>query len=65
MKEQKNNWLIFSSAGFQLAGALLLFGWIGHLVDNYFLSFPIGLVFGLVFGAFASLYHIWIMVIKK
>tara|TARA_Y100000996_G_C22556979_1_gene655819 strand:+ start:2480 stop:2677 length:198 start_codon:yes stop_codon:yes gene_type:complete len=65
MKEHKNSWLIFSSIGFQLAASLLMFGWIGNLIDYYFLSSPIGLVMGLIFGGLVSLYQIWIIVSEK
>ena len=63
MKEHRNNWIVFSSAGFQIAAALLVFGWIGHFCDNYFNSLsPFGLILGLIFGVFISLYHIWKMI---
>ncbi len=64
MRDQKPNWLHFSSIGFQIAASLLLFGWIGNLIDKFFLIAPIGLVAGLIFGGFASLYQIWKMVSK-
>ena len=67
MKEQKSNWLQLSSIGFQIAAALLLFGWIGYLVDEKFLTditIPIGLVVGLVVGGLTSLYQIWKIVSK-
>ena len=62
---QKSNWLRLSSIGFQIAGSLALFGWIGDLIDNRFDSNPIFLVFGLIFGATASLYQIWKMIDHK
>tara|TARA_Y100000588_G_C13348941_1_gene541495 strand:- start:259 stop:456 length:198 start_codon:yes stop_codon:yes gene_type:complete len=65
MKEPKSNWLIFSSIGFQLAASLLLFGWVGNLIDRYFSFSPIGLILGLILGAVSSLYQIWKMVSKK
>tara|TARA_B100002052_G_scaffold234920_1_gene218131 strand:+ start:28541 stop:28738 length:198 start_codon:yes stop_codon:yes gene_type:complete len=65
MKEHKNNWLAFSSIGFQLVASLLMFGWIGNLIDYYFLSSPNGLVIGLIFGGLVSLYQIWIIASKK
>ena len=65
MKEHKNSWLIFSSIGFQLVASLLMFGWVGNLIDYYFISSPIGLVIGLIFGGLVSLYQIWIIVSKK
>jgi F0F1-type ATP synthase assembly protein I len=61
MKDQKTNWLALSSSGFQLAGSLLLFGWIGSLIDKNFSIGPIGLVVGLVIGGIASLFQIWKM----
>ena len=65
MKEQKTNWLTLSAIGFQLAASLLLFGWVGNLIDNFFLISPIGLILGLVIGGIASLYQIWTMVSNK
>ena len=65
MKGQKSNWLRLSSIGFQIAGSLALFGWIGDLIDNRFGSNPIFLVLGLIFGATASLYQIWKMIDSK
>ena len=59
MRETKANWLQFSSIGFQIAASLLLFGWFGDLIDNFFSINPIGLVVGLVIGGLASLYQIW------
>lgn len=59
MRETKANWLQFSSIGFQIAASLLLFGWCGYLIDNFFSINPIGLVVGLVIGGLASLYQIW------
>ena len=59
MKDQKSNWLSLSSIGFQIAASLLLFGWIGNLIDRNFSIEPIGLVFGLVIGGVFSLYQIW------
>jgi len=64
MKDQKSSWLQLSSIGFQIAASLLLFGWIGHLIDKNFLIEPAGLVVGLIFGGFASLYQIWKMISK-
>ena len=65
MKGQKSNWLRLSSIGFQIAGSLALFGWIGDLIDDKFDSNPIFLIVGLIFGATASLYQIWKMVDSK
>ena len=65
MKDQKPNWLELSSIGFQIASSLLLFGWFGNLVDNFFSIDPIGLVLGLVIGGIFSLYQIWKMVSAK
>ena len=65
MKGQKSNWLSLSSIGFQIAGSLALFGWIGDLIDNRFDSNPIFLVLGLIFGATTSLYQIWKMIDSK
>ncbi|OUW21223.1 MAG: hypothetical protein CBD21_01795 [bacterium TMED161] len=65
MKGQKSNWLRLSSIGFQIAGSLALFGWIGDLVDNRLDLNPIFLVVGLIFGAIASLYQIWKMIDSK
>ena len=59
MKDQKSNWLALSSIGFQIAASLLLFGWIGNLIDRNFSIEPIGLVSGLVIGGVFSLYQIW------
>ena len=65
MKGQKSNWLRLSSIGFQIAGSLALFGWIGDLIDDKFDSNPIFLIVGLIFGATSSLYHIWKMIDSK
>tara|TARA_Y100001970_G_scaffold261194_1_gene344061 strand:+ start:736 stop:933 length:198 start_codon:yes stop_codon:yes gene_type:complete len=65
MKEQKSNWLRLSSIGFQIAGSLALFGWIGDLIDNRFDSNPLFLIVGLIFGTTASLYQIWKMIDSK
>ncbi len=65
MKGRKSNWLRLSSIGFQIAGSLALFGWIGDLIDNRFDSDPIFLVFGLIFGATSSLYQVWKMIDSK
>jgi len=65
MKGQKSNWLRLSSIGFQIAGSLALFGWIGDLIDNRFDSNPLFLIVGLIFGAAASLYQIWKMIDSK
>ena len=65
MKEQKSNWLRLSSIGFQIAGSLALFGWIGDLIDNRLDSNPLFLIVGLIFGATASLYQIWKMIDSK
>ena len=59
MKETKNNWLIYSSAGFQIIASLLFFGFIGNYIDKMFLTKPIFLITGLIMGAFFSLYEIW------
>jgi len=59
MKDQKPNWLQLSSIGFQIAASLLLFGWIGYLIDKKFSTEPIGLLIGLLIGGLASLYQIW------
>ena len=61
MKEQKSNWLKFSSIGFQIAASFLLFGWLGDLIDNRLSTNSIFLVCGLIIGGIASLYHIWKM----
>ena len=65
MKGQKSNWLRLSSIGFQIAGSLALFGWIGDLIDDKFDSNPIFLIVGLIFGTTASLYQIWKMIDSK
>ena len=65
MKGQKSNWLRLSSIGFQIAGSLALFGWIGDLIDNRLDSNPLFLIVGLLFGATASLYQIWKMIDSK
>ena len=65
MKEQKSNWLRLSSIGFQIAGSLALFGWIGDLIDNRFDLNPLFLIVGLIFGTTASLYQIWKMIDSK
>lgn len=65
MKDQKTNWLALSSVGFQLVASLLLFGWIGYLIDNFFSTNPIGFTIGLIVGGFASLYQIWKMTSNK
>ena len=65
MKDQKSNWLQFSSIGFQIAASLLLFGWLGNLIDKFFFINPIGLIVGLVSGGIISLYQIWRMVSRK
>jgi len=60
MKDQKNNWLSLSSVGFQIAASLLLFGWLGYLIDkNFSLINPFGMVVGLLIGGIFSLYQIW------
>ena len=59
MKDQKTSWLALSSIGFQLAASLLLFGWLGSLIDNFFSISPIALVSGLIIGGIFSLYQIW------
>ena len=60
MKDQKNNWLSLSSIGFQIAASLLLFGWLGYLIDkNFSLINPFGMVVGLLIGGIFSLYQIW------
>ena len=59
MKDQKTNWLALSSIGFQLAASLLLFGWLGSLIDNFFSTSPIALVAGLIIGGIFSLYQTW------
>ena len=60
MKDQKNSWLALSSIGFQIAASLLLFGWLGHLIDkNFSLINPFGMVVGLLIGGIFSLYQIW------
>ena len=65
MKGQKSNWLKLSSIGFQIAGSLALFGWIGDLIDNRLDSNLLFLIVGLIFGATASLYQIWKMIDRK
>ena len=65
MRGQKSNWLKLSSIGFQIAGSLALFGWIGDLIDNRLDSNPLFLIVGLIFGATASLYQIWKMIDSK
>ena len=65
MKDQKTNWLALSSIGFQLAASLLLFVWLGSLIDIFFSITPIGLVSGLIIGGIFSLYQIWKMVSSK
>ena len=59
MKGQKNNWLSFSSIGFQITASLLFFGWLGNQIDKYFSIEPYGLVFGLLLGGWFSLYEVW------
>tara|TARA_Y100001970_G_C13899504_1_gene682872 strand:- start:340 stop:537 length:198 start_codon:yes stop_codon:yes gene_type:complete len=65
MKDQKTSWLALSSIGFQLTAALLLFGWAGYIIDDFFSINPIGLIIGLVIGGVASLYQIWKMTSHK
>ena len=65
MKDQKSNWLELSSIGFQIAASLLLFGWLGNLIDEKFSTHPIGLIVGLVTGGVLSLYQIWKMTSNK
>ena len=59
MATQKNSWMFYSNAGFQIGAALLLFGFIGYKIDSYFLSSPYCLIIGLLLGAFLSLYDLW------
>jgi hypothetical protein len=60
MKDQKNNWLSLSSIGFQIAASLLLFGWLGYLIDkNFSLINHFGMVVGLLIVGIFSLYQIW------
>ena len=59
MKGQNNNWLSFSSVGFQIVAGILVFGWIGKKIDNILFSYPYGLVIGLILGGLLSLYHVW------
>ena len=59
MKGQNNNWLSFSSVGFQIVAGILVFGWVGKKIDDILLSYPYGLVIGLILGGILSLYHIW------
>jgi len=59
MKDQRSNWLQLSSIGFQIVASLLLFGWIGYLIDKNFSIDPIGLIAGLIIGGLGSLYQIW------
>ena len=59
MKDQKNNWLAFSSIGFQITASLLFFGWIGSMLDSYLSINPYGLILGLLLGGSFSLYQIW------
>ena len=59
MSVPKNNWLRLSYIGFQIAISILLFGWIGYLVDKYFDFSPYGLLIGLLIGGILSLYGIW------
>jgi len=59
MKDQRSNWLQLSSIGFQIVASLLLFGWIGHLIDEIFSIDPVGLIAGLIIGGLGSLYQIW------
>ena len=59
MSVPKNNWLRLSYIGFQIAISILLFGWIGYLVDKYFDFSPYGLLVGLLIGGILSLYGIW------
>ena len=61
MKEQKPNWFKFSSIGFQIAASLLLFGWLGNLIDKKLSTDPIFLVCGLLLGRVVSLYQVWAM----
>jgi len=61
MKEQKPNWFKFSSIGFQIAASLLLFGWLGSLIDKKLSTNSIFLVCGLLIGGIASLYQAWKM----
>ena len=65
MKDQKSNWLELSSIGFQIDASLLLFGWLGNLIDEKFSTNPIGLIVGLVTGGVLSLYQIWKMTSNK
>jgi len=59
MRDQKNNWLSYSTIGFQIGASLLLFGWIGNKIDNYLLLSPYGLVLGLLLGGSLSMYELW------
>ena len=60
MKDQKNSWLALSSIGFQIAASLLLFGWLGYLIDKNFSAInPFGMAVGLLIGGIFSLYQIW------
>ena len=59
MKDQKTNWLAFSSIGFQITASLLVFGWIGRQLDIYLSINPYGLILGLLLGGFFGLYQIW------
>ena len=59
MKGQNNNWLSFSSVGFQIVAGIIVFGWLGKKIDDALLSYPYGLVIGLILGGILSLYQVW------
>ena len=59
MKGKSNNWLIFSSVGFQIIAGIVVFGWLGKKIDDSLLTDPYGLAIGLVLGGILSLYQVW------
>ena len=59
MKEKNNNWLKFSSVGFQIIAGIVVFGWLGKKIDDSLLTYPYGLVIGLILGGTLSLYQVW------
>tara|TARA_Y100000588_G_C14163118_1_gene885709 strand:+ start:977 stop:1168 length:192 start_codon:yes stop_codon:yes gene_type:complete len=59
MKVRNNNWLSFSSVGFQIIAGLLVFGWLGKKIDDFLLTYPYGFIIGLVIGGALSLYQVW------
>ena len=59
MDKKPENWMQYSSLGFQIVITILIFLWLGTKLENYLnIDSPYGQLLGTFLGIFASLYNV-------